>query len=78
MPNFGSGSTPIGMWHQYGRVPQKTNDFSINWEIPIWLNENTNCKIIHPATDCEHDSSDYGISKRKGSDYIKDGIELCT
>tara|TARA_Y100000592_G_scaffold99817_1_gene177344 strand:+ start:9845 stop:11239 length:1395 start_codon:yes stop_codon:yes gene_type:complete len=58
-----------------GAVPQKTNDFSINWEIPIWLNENTNCKIIHPATDCEHDSSDYGISKRKGSDYIKDNCK---
>ena len=26
LPNFGSGSTPIGMWHQYGRVPQKTNE----------------------------------------------------
>tara|TARA_R110000782_G_scaffold269095_1_gene366567 strand:+ start:1924 stop:3297 length:1374 start_codon:yes stop_codon:yes gene_type:complete len=58
-----------------GAVPQKTSNFDINWQIPIWLNENTNCKIIHPATDCEHDNSNYGISKRKGSDYIKNNCK---
>jgi dTDP-4-dehydrorhamnose reductase len=54
-----------------GAIHQKTDKFDINWQIPIWLNENTNCNIIHPSTDCELDDSDYGISKRKAADYIK-------
>ena len=58
-----------------GAIPQKTKDFDINYQIAIWLNENTNCKIIHPATDCEFDNSDYGISKKKGSDYIKNNCK---
>lgn len=53
-----------------GAIPQKTNNFDINWQIPIWLNEETNCKIIHPASDCEIDNSDYGISKSKATDFI--------
>ena len=48
-----------------GAIPQKTDNFDINWEIPIWLNENTKCKIIHPATDCEFDVSNYGLSKKE-------------
>tara|TARA_Y100000385_G_C12999403_1_gene596438 strand:- start:279 stop:989 length:711 start_codon:yes stop_codon:yes gene_type:complete len=58
-----------------GAIPQKTNDFDINYQISIWLNENTNCKIIYPATDCEFDGSDYGISKKKCSDYIKNSCK---
>ena len=54
-----------------GAIPQKTDNFDINWEIPIWLNENTKCKIIHPATDCEFDVSNYGLSKKRATDYIK-------
>ena len=54
-----------------GAIPQKTNKFDINWEIPIWLENNTNCKIIHPSTDCEMDDDDYGNSKRKAADFIK-------
>ena len=54
-----------------GAIPQKVDKFDINWEIPIWLNENTNCKIIHPATDCEIDISNYGLSKKRATDYIK-------
>ena len=54
-----------------GAIPQKVDKFDINWEIPIWLNENTNCKIIHPATDCEVDVSNYGLSKKRATDYIK-------
>ncbi len=26
MPNIGTSSVPIGMWHQYGRIPQNTNE----------------------------------------------------
>lgn len=54
-----------------GSIPQKTNKFDINWEIPIWLENNTNCKIIHPSTDCEMDDDDYGNSKRKAANFIK-------
>tara|TARA_B100000780_G_C20940727_1_gene375189 strand:- start:81 stop:779 length:699 start_codon:yes stop_codon:yes gene_type:complete len=58
-----------------GAIPQKTNEFDINWQIPIWLNANTNCKVIHPATDCEFDNSNYGLSKKRATDYIKDYCE---
>ena len=54
-----------------GAIPQKTDNFDINWEIPIWLNENTKCKIIHPSTDCEFDVSNYCLSKKRATDYIK-------
>jgi len=55
-----------------GAIPQKTDNFDINWEIPLWLDKNTDCNIIHPATDCEVDNSSYGISKKQASNYIKD------
>lgn len=54
-----------------GAIPQKTSDFNINFELPIWLDSIAKCKIIHPGTDCEMDNDMYGISKRKASDYIK-------
>jgi dTDP-4-dehydrorhamnose reductase len=58
-----------------GAIPQKTTQFDINYDLPIWLDKNSNCKIIHPGTDCEIDNDDYGISKRNASNYIKsDGI----
>ena len=58
-----------------GAIPQKTNKFDINWEVPIWLENNTNCKIIHPATDCEGGQDSYSISKRIATDYINDYCE---
>ena len=54
-----------------GAIPQKTNKFNINWKLPQWLDENANCKIIHPGTDCEIDDDSYGNSKRKSSEWIK-------
>jgi len=53
-----------------GAIPQRTKDFSINYELPIWLDENSNSKIIHPGTDCEMDNDEYGISKKIARDYI--------
>lgn len=53
-----------------GAIPQRTNNFNINYELPIWLIQNTSCKIIHPSTDCEMDGDDYGLSKKKASDFI--------
>ena len=54
-----------------GAIPQKTETFNINWEIPEWLEVNLDCKVIHPGTDCEMDSDDYGISKRRATTYIQ-------
>jgi len=54
-----------------GSIPQKSIIFNTNYELPIWLNENTKTKIIHPGTDCEHDNNEYGRSKRYASEYIK-------
>ena len=54
-----------------GSIPQRTDDFVINYDLPIWLDKNTKCNIIHPGTDCEMDDDYYGISKKNASDYIK-------
>jgi dTDP-4-dehydrorhamnose reductase len=53
-----------------GAIPQRKNKFDINWKLPIWLDKNMNCKIIHPGTDCEMDNDDYGVSKKIAADYI--------
>jgi len=53
-----------------GAIPQRTNDFKINYELPEWLNK-LDIRIIHPGTDCEMDIDEYGQSKKKASDYIK-------
>jgi len=53
-----------------GAIPQKTDNFDINWELPIWLENNLNTKIIHPSTDCEIDKDNYGISKKKASEFL--------
>lgn len=54
-----------------GAIPQKKQDFDINYELPVWLSNNLKLRIIHPGTDCEIDNDAYGISKKKASDYIK-------
>ena len=54
-----------------GAIPQRTNNFDINWQLPTWLDENVDCKIIHPGTDCEENNDYYGVSKLNASDYIK-------
>lgn len=54
-----------------GAIPQRTQDFDINWELPIWLDQNFKSRIIHPGTDCEMDADQYGISKKKAADWIK-------
>ena len=58
-----------------GAIPQRTKDFEINYELPIWLDKNLECRVIHPGTDCEMDNDHYGVSKVNASDYIKiDGM----
>ena len=53
-----------------GAIPQRTNTFDINWQIPIWLDLHSPCRVIHPGTDCEMDDDDYGKSKRVAADYL--------
>ena len=53
-----------------GSIPQRTKDFTLNYELPLWLEKNTSIKIIHPGTDCEMDDDEYGISKKKARDFI--------
>jgi dTDP-4-dehydrorhamnose reductase len=54
-------------------IPQRTNDFVINHELPIWLDKNLSCNIIHPGTDGELGNDPYGISKANASTWIKIG-----
>ena len=54
-----------------GAIPQRTKDFAINWELPIWLDKYFDGKIIHPGTDCEMDDDYYGNSKRVAAEWIK-------
>ena len=56
-----------------GAIPQRKDDFSVNHELPVWLDQNTNHRIVHPGTDCEVDNDSYGLSKRKAVEYIIDG-----
>ena len=58
-----------------GAIHQRTNDFDVNTELPIWLDNNidynlSDCRVIHPGTDCEIDNDDYGNSKRKAAEYL--------
>jgi len=53
-----------------GAIPQRTSDFEINTELPIWLSNNTSVKVVHPGTDCEVDEDAYGLSKRAARDFI--------
>ena len=54
-----------------GAIPQRTETFDINWELPIWLDLHAPCRVIHPGTDCEMDDDIYGISKNVAGDYIR-------
>ena len=55
-----------------GAIPQKTDQYEVNTELPIWLENNFEGRIIHPGTDCEIDNDSYGNSKREASDYLKE------
>jgi dTDP-4-dehydrorhamnose reductase len=53
-----------------GAIPQRPQNFSINSELPIYLDSSAKVPVIHPGTDCEMDEDAYGISKRAARDYI--------
>lgn len=56
-----------------GAIPQRTNDFPVNYNLSVVLDSfsHSDCKIIHPGSDCENDNGLYSISKKKASDWIK-------
>jgi dTDP-4-dehydrorhamnose reductase len=54
-----------------GSIPQKTKDFRINYDLPKFLERAAKARIIHPATDCEMDDDEYGRSKRRATEYIR-------
>jgi dTDP-4-dehydrorhamnose reductase len=54
-----------------GSIPQRSSDFDINRQLPIWLDQNTSVRIIHPGTDCEMDEDEYGKSKAAASVWLK-------
>jgi dTDP-4-dehydrorhamnose reductase len=54
-----------------GSIPQRTDSFNLNWQLPIWLDLHSPCRVIHPGTDCEMDNDDYGISKNIAGNYIR-------
>tara|TARA_Y100001963_G_scaffold1683_1_gene2383 strand:+ start:3631 stop:4362 length:732 start_codon:yes stop_codon:yes gene_type:complete len=54
-----------------GAIHQRKSDFSVNTDLPIWLDIlKKDFKIIHPGTDCEIDDDEYGISKREASEHL--------
>ena len=55
-----------------GAVPQRTNNFDVNFELPIWIDQNVVCKVVHAGTDYESDEDLYGESKRKVTQYLRD------
>ena len=53
-----------------GSIPQRTDKFEINYELPIWLDENVSCSVIHQDTDSWEEKDEYSLSKIKASNYI--------
>lgn len=54
-----------------GSIPQKSNNFSVNYELPIWLDNNSPCRVIHPDSDYTPSSNgEYEISKKRAFDYL--------
>jgi len=73
--NYSQGQGGDYIINCIGAIHQRTSNFDINTDLPIWLDDNidlerTNCKVIHPGTDCEVDDDEYGTSKRIASEYI--------
>lgn len=54
-----------------GAIPQRTSEFDVNRDLPIWLCCNTTVKVIHAGTDCEIDTNEYGFSKSDAANFIK-------
>jgi hypothetical protein len=53
-----------------GAIHQKTKNFDVNWELPIFLDFYCKCKIINPGTDCEMYNDDYEVETILSSECI--------
>lgn len=53
-----------------GAIPQRTDKFEVNYELPIWLDKNVNCRVVHQDTDARRDEDDYASSKADAARYI--------
>jgi dTDP-4-dehydrorhamnose reductase len=54
-----------------GVIPQqRTDKFEINYELPIWLDDNVTCRVIHQDTDMWEEKDDYTMSKVKAARHI--------
>ena len=53
-----------------GAIPQRTDKFEINYELPVWLDKNVTCRVIHQDTDMWKEKDDYTISKVNVARYI--------
>tara|TARA_R110000796_G_scaffold123761_4_gene238178 strand:- start:1339 stop:2061 length:723 start_codon:yes stop_codon:yes gene_type:complete len=57
-----------------GTIPKKIknfekSDYSVNYELPIWLDKNMKCRVIHVGTDLDG-YSEYGDSKYKAESHL--------
>ena len=52
-----------------GAIPQRTNKFEINYELPMWLDDNVSCRVIHPDTNVWRENN-YAKSKSDAARYI--------
>lgn len=59
LPQYGSGSVPRGMWHQYGRIPEETEGISLGVK-PI--NSNWQSKVLGRTTQMENLAEVLGFS----------------
>jgi len=53
-----------------GAIPQRTVKFEINYELPMWLDDNVTCRVIHQDTDARRDEDDYSFSKAEAARHL--------
>tara|TARA_Y100000748_G_scaffold252149_1_gene217479 strand:- start:1379 stop:2107 length:729 start_codon:yes stop_codon:yes gene_type:complete len=52
------------------KIPNREGSFDLNYDLPVWLDQNAKCKLIYPNTDFEGLNDEYGKSKEKISKYL--------
>ena len=53
-----------------GAIPQRTDKFEINYELPMWLDNNVTCRVIHQDTDAKREEDDYSFSKAEAVRHL--------
>ena len=54
-----------------GAIPQKTDSFDVNYELPLWLDQNSRSRIVHAGSDYEDSTNAYADSKLKATEWVK-------